>query len=42
MEIKKTPPGPQIGKYLQMLFEEVVEKRVENEREVLLKRLTEI
>ncbi|HJZ05186.1 hypothetical protein A2634_00260 [Candidatus Amesbacteria bacterium RIFCSPHIGHO2_01_FULL_48_32] len=42
MEIKKIPPGPQIGKYLQMLFEEVVEKRVENEREVLLKRLTEI
>jgi len=35
-------PGPKIGEVLNKLFEEVVEKRIENEREALLKRLKEI
>ena len=33
-------PGPEVGKILEKLFEDVVEKNVENEREVLLIRLT--
>jgi tRNA nucleotidyltransferase (CCA-adding enzyme) len=33
------PSGPQIGQILQKIFNEVVEKKVENEREVLLKKL---
>lgn len=39
MEIKKIQPGPEVGKYLEMLFGEVVEKGLENEREVLIKTL---
>lgn len=33
-------PGPEVGKILEKLFEDVVEKNVENKREVLLSRLT--
>jgi tRNA nucleotidyltransferase/poly(A) polymerase len=32
-------PGPEVGRILERIFEEVVEKKIENEREVLLKRL---
>jgi len=39
MEIKKVPSGPLVGKYLKALFEEVVEKGLPNEREVLLEKL---
>ena len=39
MEIKKVPPGPIVGKYLQMLFMEVTEKGLANEREVLSDKL---
>ena len=39
MEIKKIPPGPMVGKYLQMLFMEVTEKGLANEREVLSDKL---
>ena len=39
MEIKKVPSGPMVGKYLQILFDEVVEKGLANEREVLMERL---
>lgn len=39
MEIKKIQPGPMVGKYLEILFEEVVERGLENEREVLIKTL---
>jgi len=39
MEIKKVPTGPMVGKYLQALFEEVVEKGLVNEREVLVEKL---
>jgi len=38
-EIKKVPTGPMVGKYLQALFEEVVEKGLVNEREVLVEKL---
>ena len=31
--------GPKVGEILEKLFEEVVEKKVENERDTLLKRL---
>lgn len=35
-------PGPEVGKILENLFEEVVEKQVENEKETLLKKIKEI
>jgi len=34
------PSGPQVGQILQKLFNEVVENKVKNEREALLKKLT--
>lgn len=39
MEILNISPGPEVGKILNQIFEEVVEKKVENEREKLLERL---
>ncbi len=39
MKIKKVSSGPIVGKYLAALFEEVVEKGLPNEREVLLEKL---
>lgn len=42
MESKNVPSGPLVGKYLQTLFDEVVEKGLANEREVLLNRLKEL
>ncbi len=36
MEIKKIGPGPEVGKYLQQLFDEVVNNGIANEREVLI------
>lgn len=39
MEILNIPPGPKVGEVLNQLFEEVVEKKVENEREKLLEKL---
>ena len=41
-EIKKVSPGPLVGKYLEALFEEVVEKGLPNEREVLLGTLKKL
>ncbi len=35
-------PGPEVGKILDQLFEEVCDKKVPNERKALLKRLKEI
>ena len=32
-------PGPRVGQILQKLFNEVVEKKLKNEREILLKKL---
>ncbi len=42
MKIKKIPSGPEVGKYLQILFDEVVEKGLPNERGALLRRLAEL
>jgi tRNA nucleotidyltransferase (CCA-adding enzyme) len=42
MKILDIKPGPQIGKLLQELFNEVEEKKLPNEREMLLKRVEEI
>ena len=42
MEIKKINSGPLVGKYLQALFDEVVEKNLPNERETLIKRLDDL
>lgn len=36
------PPGPKVGEVLNKLFEEVVEKKIENEKDVLLARLKDI
>jgi len=36
----KLKPGPKVGEILEKLFEEVVEKKIENEKKVLLKRLS--
>jgi len=42
MEILGIPPGPRVGQVLNQIFEEVVEKKIENERERLLKKLKEL
>jgi len=34
-------PGPKVGEILNTLFEEVVEKKLENEKKALLSRLKE-
>lgn len=40
MEIKKITPGPQVGKYLQKLFDLVEKGELKNERELLLEKLS--
>lgn len=42
MEIKNIPSGPMVGKYLQVLFEEVTENNLPNEREVLVEKLSKL
>jgi len=42
MTLFNLKPGPEVGKILNQIFEEVVEQKLENERENLLKRLEEI
>lgn len=42
MKIKNVPSGPMVGKYLQALFDEVVEKGLSNDREALISRLKEL
>jgi tRNA nucleotidyltransferase/poly(A) polymerase len=42
MQIKEIVPGPLVGKYLEKLFAEVVEKGLPNEKEVLIKKLREL
>lgn len=42
MQILNIPPGPRVGQILNQIFEEVVEKKIENEREILLKELEKI
>lgn len=40
METLNIPSGPKVGEVLEKLFNEVVENKLENEREVLLKQIT--
>jgi putative nucleotidyltransferase with HDIG domain len=42
MEILGIKPGPQIGKILNELFDEVVEKKLENEKEPLFERVKQL
>ena len=42
MKILKVTPGPLVGKVLNQLFEEVIEKKLKNERGPLLKRLKQL
>jgi len=42
MKALKIHPGPLVGRLLNQLFEEVVDKKLKNEKEVLLKRLKQI
>jgi tRNA nucleotidyltransferase/poly(A) polymerase len=39
MRILEIKPGPKVGKVLKYIFEKVVEKKLKNEREVLLKEI---
>ncbi|MBI4157802.1 CCA tRNA nucleotidyltransferase, partial [Candidatus Woesebacteria bacterium] len=38
----KLKPGPKVGEILNKLFEEVVEKKVDNDKKLLLKRISKI
>ncbi|MBI4153501.1 hypothetical protein HY503_00665 [Candidatus Woesebacteria bacterium] len=42
MKVLRLSPGPKVGEILNVLFEEVVEKKLENEKKALLKRLKEL
>jgi len=42
MRILQIPPGPEVGKILQEIFDEIEEGEEKNDRKVLLKRLGEI
>jgi len=41
MEILKIKPGPKVGEVLQKLFEKVVEHKLPNEKEILIKKIKE-
>lgn len=42
MEVKKIKPGPEIGRILKQLFDEVVEEKIPNRKEALLERVRSI
>lgn len=42
MRVLNIPPSPKVGEILKKLFEEVVEKKIENERKTLLKKLASL
>ena len=42
MKVLDIKPGPKVGEILEKIFEEVVEKKVENERKGLLKKLSSL
>lgn len=42
MEILNIPPGPKVGEILNQIFEEVVEKKIENEKKTLLEKLRKL
>ena len=41
MEILKIPTGPKVGEILEKIFNEVIENKLPNEREILLQKLEE-
>lgn len=42
MELLKLKPGPKVGEILKKLFEQVVERKLKNEREILLKAISSL
>lgn len=42
IEILNIPSGPKVGEVLEKIFNEVVEKEIENEREILIDRISQI
>ena len=42
MEIKKVPPGPMVGQYLNMLFKKVEKEGIKNEKKLLIKELNKL
>jgi len=42
MKVLKIKPGPKVGEILQRLFDDVVEKKIENDRKKLLNKIKEI
>lgn len=42
MKVLRLQPGPKVGEILANLFKEVVEKKIENDRDILIKRLRKI
>ncbi|MCS6956805.1 MAG: HD domain-containing protein [Patescibacteria group bacterium] len=42
MKILNIKPGPQVGKILKEIFDKVIEKKLENNREILLKEIEKI
>ncbi len=42
MKILKIKPGPEVGRVLSQIFNEVDQGRVKNEREVLLKEIEKL
>jgi poly(A) polymerase/tRNA nucleotidyltransferase (CCA-adding enzyme) len=42
MEILKIKPGPKVGEILKKLFDQVVEGKVKNEKDLLIKNLVKL
>jgi hypothetical protein len=42
MKILEISPGPRVGEALQKIFDEVVEKKLDNEKEILIQRLRQL
>jgi poly(A) polymerase/tRNA nucleotidyltransferase (CCA-adding enzyme) len=42
MKVLNLTPSPKVGEVLQKLFEEVVEKKIDNEKDILLQKLKEL
>jgi tRNA nucleotidyltransferase/poly(A) polymerase len=41
MKVLKLKPGPKVGEILNTLFEEVIEKKIPNEKDALIERIEE-
>lgn len=42
MEIMKLKPGPEVGEILEKLFNKVIEKEIDNEREILINYIKKV